>query len=331
MVKEPAPQKNESTNKESLSQTQSKSRPKINDVIGDVLSGEKLQLALDFITYLKEQKLNLSWASANTWHVKYKGNVLLWIRLTGAEFFTHRNHIENGSWMISPPFDGNDSYEEYQSDASFNTIVWNNINYCVGCIKCKPGNTYNILGKKFDNVCNGRIAFVNPDADAIDCVKKLIAHSIKASEIHGTPKKPLLDPATVGFTRIDNSTNIQDVTGTDSAPAGNLFNLKYAMFHCRTNCDVLFTTNQPIALKMYGLVTYKEDKLPSRWTLYGAKSENDAWETLDIRTKDEAFTKPIAYYAEKAFEIAEPRACQYYKLEFEGAGLYFLSQVHLYV
>lgn len=41
---------------ESLYKEQKKIRPKIDDIFGDVLSGEKFNIALDFIAYLKAKK-----------------------------------------------------------------------------------------------------------------------------------------------------------------------------------------------------------------------------------------------------------------------------------
>jgi len=317
-------------NSKSLAQTQVDIRPKIEDVIGDVLSGEKLKLALDFIAYLKENKLKLSWSSANTWSVKHKGNVILFIRLTGAEFFTLRENIENRSWLISPPFDIKCGYKEFQSDKQFNKTIWENVNYCIGCIKCKPGNTYKILGKEFVGVCHGAIKFVNPGPAEINCVKLLLEHGIAKSETHGTPKKPKLDPATNGLIRINN-TDIVNVTSTEKVPCANLFNLKYAMFHSRSDCDIFFTTNEPVTLSMYGLVTYKESKLPNSWALYGSKNKDGPWEQLDTRVKTDVFPEPIIYHAEKALKIDAPASYQHYRLTLKRDSLYFLSQVHLYI
>jgi hypothetical protein len=314
-----------------LSQSQMKTRPKIGDVVGDILCGEKLAIALDFIAYLKENKLNLSWSSANTWHLKHNGKVVLFIRMTGAEYFTHRNNIEDGSWLISPPFDIKHDYADFSTDKAFKEAVWRNVNYCAACIKCKPGNSYNILGKNFEGVCNSVVAFVNPTLEDVDCVKKLIEYKISLPEIHGTPKKPLLDTKTDGLVRLDNKSYIKDITGTNGVNAAKLFDLKYAMFHSKSDCEVFFSTAEPVILMMYGLVTYKEDKLPSGWSLFGKNNDDDSWVQLDSQTRTAVFSEPMVFYCEKAFEIATRNIYQHYKLNFEGEGLYFLSQVHFYI
>ena len=279
---------------------------------------------------MRKNKLNLSWASANTWNIKHKGKVILYIRMTGADYFTHRKDIEDGSWLIAPPFDIKHDYSDFSTKA-FKEAVWRNVNYCAGCIKCKPGNSYNILGSEFEKVCNSIISFVNPTVEDIDCVKKLIEYKINSPEIHGTPKKPLLDSKTDGLVRMDNKTDITDVSGTNGVNATKLFDLKYAMFHSRSDCEVIFSTVEPVTLMMYGLVTYKEDKFPSRWSLFGKINEGDSWVQLDSRMKTDVFSEPFIYYSEKTFEIATRNIYQHYKFTFEGNGLYFLSQVHFYI
>lgn len=93
---------------------------------------------------------------------------------------------------------------------------------------------------------------------------------------------------------------------------------------------MLFSTGEAVAIKMYGLVTYKEDAVPPIWALHG-KSDDGEWVLLDARTKDEIFPKPICHYAESVLEIDAPAVYQHYKLTFETKNIFFLSQMHIYV
>ena len=56
-------------------------RPKIEDIINDFLSGEILSNALNFISYLKENRMSPQWSAANSWKVRYKAHNVLFIRL----------------------------------------------------------------------------------------------------------------------------------------------------------------------------------------------------------------------------------------------------------
>ncbi|MDR2166560.1 MAG: hypothetical protein LBE35_01760 [Clostridiales bacterium] len=54
-------------------------------------------------------------------------------------------------------------------------VAWENVNPCATCgAGCDPGNTKVIFGKRFENVCNADMAFYSPEADALECVKRLL-------------------------------------------------------------------------------------------------------------------------------------------------------------
>ena len=106
-----------------------KARPKIEDVISDFLSGEALTNGLNFISYLKENKMSPQWSAANSWKVSYKAHNILFIRL-GSE--SKYYGIEKGSWYIYAYIG---EYENFLPD-DFKEIVWSNIKYCNGCIYC---------------------------------------------------------------------------------------------------------------------------------------------------------------------------------------------------
>ena len=154
-----------SKQKESLYREQKKIKPKIDDIIANIISGEKLKLANDFIAYLRENKMNPAWSSANSWIVKYKGKSLLYIKLLD----------KSNSWRIMMPPDGGwEDYDgEFQSAEHLKEIVWANINYCTDCSSCK-GWRKTILGKECENVCHISIHFMNPGVEEIESLKKLV-------------------------------------------------------------------------------------------------------------------------------------------------------------
>ena len=65
----------------SLAKEQQKLKPKIEDVISEFLDGDRRQNAQAFIAYLRESKLNPSYASYNAWWVNYKGKRLISLRI----------------------------------------------------------------------------------------------------------------------------------------------------------------------------------------------------------------------------------------------------------
>jgi len=67
-------------------------------------------------------------------------------------------------------------------DEELKEFAWMNVHYCTyftsngkecGC-KDKPGRRVSIFGKEFDNVCHSPLWFLNPDAEALENMKKLV-------------------------------------------------------------------------------------------------------------------------------------------------------------
>ena len=72
--------------------------------------------------------------------------------------------------------------EMYPMDEALKEFVWANVNQCnhfrtngklCGCGQ-QPGYSFTILDRKFDNLCNCPICFMNPDAETFEKVKELV-------------------------------------------------------------------------------------------------------------------------------------------------------------
>ena len=151
-------------------------KPKIEDIIADVLDGDTLENALDFVEFLRANKLSPRWASLNAWAVSYKNQRVCYIRLFGT---AHYHNLEEGSWHINHVNYGQtdlerDENKRYISDERLKDMVWNNVRHCAKCYNCKPGNVVTVLGKRFDEVCHSWLMMKNPDIDTINCAKEII-------------------------------------------------------------------------------------------------------------------------------------------------------------
>jgi hypothetical protein len=173
-------------------------KSKMADIIGDLLDGENLNRALDFITYLKNNKISIQWTSTNTWKATKKGVVVCYIkagieRETGNDCYVRladTNDSEKGSWVILPHISGignyphdtnigiNIGYEEIVSNEKIFNIICSKVRPCSNCgnsKKCAPGININFWGKEINNRCKFfAIPFLDPDPDELDCVKLLI-------------------------------------------------------------------------------------------------------------------------------------------------------------
>jgi hypothetical protein len=83
--------------------------------------------------------------------------------------------FHDGSWYIDPRLDDRDDIlKNYFIAENLAEIVWSNIDECVGCAGCSPGYNMNIIGKEYEKICGYNPRFKDPDADTLDCVKKLL-------------------------------------------------------------------------------------------------------------------------------------------------------------
>lgn len=176
-------------------------KPKIEDVIGDLLDGENLSNALDFINFLKKNKLNINWARTNVWKVVKNGVTLLYIHagvtrdtaMLVIPKFIDNNDLEKGSWVTGPPslwtesshrittedksYNMKDGYEEIIANDKITNMLRSKVRPCMDCgnkKKCGPGINIYFLGEKITNRCKfAGVSFVNPDPDELECIKNL--------------------------------------------------------------------------------------------------------------------------------------------------------------
>ena len=143
-------------------------KPKIEDVASNVLSGEVLKNALDFVAYLRDNKLNPIWSAQNAWKVSSKTFTVCFIRLYGAAEY---HGLSAGEWNITP-FIG-----EYGADdlsAGNKKIALDNKKNCSPCGICAL-QLDKIFGEKFPTACEASIHFHNPNSAAVECAKEIVA------------------------------------------------------------------------------------------------------------------------------------------------------------
>lgn len=176
-------------NEQTLYQEQKKTRPAIETIIPAHLGGEKQKAALDFVAYLRENKMPPAWASGNSWKSSYKGKGVCYIKL---------DQQGKGTWKIEPLINASKAYEDFVEAENLRDIIWRNLALCTRCHPntCAPkgmAETFSgvkklYFGKAFDNVCRGGdTSFRNPDEEAIQCVKKLLDFRRRAIEGHTVP------------------------------------------------------------------------------------------------------------------------------------------------
>jgi len=177
----------------SLAQQQRITKPLIEDVIPEYLDGDMKKSALDFVAYLRKNRMSPSFARiANAWHNSYKGTGLytIWICTKGSK----DPYGKPRKWAINPYLKHISHYEDIILQEGLQHFIWNNVRPCKHHVTgdcnfhgCAPGTNKTILGKEFKNVCIahmhiGRPLMVahDPDEATIDCIKRLLELERKA-------------------------------------------------------------------------------------------------------------------------------------------------------
>jgi len=143
---------------------------KIEDEIPVYLEGETRRSALDFVAYMRANKMQPSWQSTNSWKANYKGQNICVIRLS------------KGSWCVVPRIsrwnklvNSYNLFENEIAEEGLTGIVHANVNICRSCANCGPGWEMTFLGKTFGNVChNVPVRYIDPGAAEIGCIKKVL-------------------------------------------------------------------------------------------------------------------------------------------------------------
>ena len=121
--------------------------------------------ALDFAAYIRTNEMV---AGGNHGEVCYKDKCICYMHLDGTE-------QEPGPWTIWTDGDYGRERADVPIDKHTKEIAWAHVNFCADCGgSCSPGKRKVIFGKEFDNVCSADMAFYVPDAEALECVKKLL-------------------------------------------------------------------------------------------------------------------------------------------------------------
>lgn len=147
----------------------------IEDFISDVLAGDTQHNALDFVAYLRTSEMQFErgtgyWEGKLYWVIKYKDETVCFI-LIGAE-----EKPGPGPWIIWSDDSGSNCLADFPLDEHMKEIAWRNVDICGNCGGCgnPGGNRKTLFGRKFNNVCRTTLRFTNPDAEALECVKKMV-------------------------------------------------------------------------------------------------------------------------------------------------------------
>ena len=167
---------------------QEKTKPLIEDVIPEFLEGDNKKTALEFVAYMRENKMKPVWARHNAWKAMFKGKSICYIRLPKYDsHFRSPKHSNESDWMRSWSIMlqlkelNQNKFEVLNNDEVMKNLIWDSLYNCqANCpSQCNPEKKIVVFGKELEKRCgyaldNGHLFFVNPDEVEINCIKKLL-------------------------------------------------------------------------------------------------------------------------------------------------------------
>lgn len=140
-------------------------RTQLENAFKNVLNGDTLKNALIFAEFLEANDMTAREAYGE---ITYKGKSVCYMYLDKTQQMP-------GPWTIWTEGDYSRERVDVPIDSRTKEIAWANVNICANCgCGSQPGKRKTIFGREFDNVCNAGMAFYVPDAETIECVKKLL-------------------------------------------------------------------------------------------------------------------------------------------------------------
>ena len=141
--------------------------------IKETLAGDTRKNALDFVAFLLANEMQFErgegyWKDKLYWCIKHENESVCYLLLNSPK--------ENlKPWTIWSDDSGSNCFEDCSLDEYMKEIAWDNVDFCGNCGgDCSPGTRKVVFGKEFNNVCRAAMRFTNPDAETVECMKKLV-------------------------------------------------------------------------------------------------------------------------------------------------------------
>jgi len=151
--------------------------------IEENFTGDTQQNILGFLQHLVSIGMEVK-GSFNDSHFSYKGEKVCYTYFGSSS----NNPGYPEPWTVWLPDEFGEEIESIAINDRMKEVVWLNAHGCdKNCPHIKKGcsGSRKILGRKFDRLCQTPIGFTNPNAEAVECAKKLMEmrkHAIDSKE-----------------------------------------------------------------------------------------------------------------------------------------------------
>lgn len=145
-------------------------KPKIEEIASDYLDGEALKNMLDFVEWLRANRMTPAFGSKSKEGISYTTHVCY------VKLFLGYWHI----WISGKHRKHKHLYiDDFLACEELKEIVGDNLPSCIeGCgHRCNEGQGYTVTvcGKKYEKICGCcTVRFINPNAETLNIIKKVI-------------------------------------------------------------------------------------------------------------------------------------------------------------
>lgn len=145
----------------------------IDTYIKENLSGDDCKIALEFISFLKANNLQLikdegaCWKDKIYYWVKHKDTCACFIAVADPDEQENR-------WTVWSDDINSELLDESLVTDDLKQIAWEHVDHCRNCGSCGGGRHKEMFGKVFDDVCSCTFRFDNPTINALNFMKKMI-------------------------------------------------------------------------------------------------------------------------------------------------------------
>jgi len=183
---------------------QNTTRPKADEYINGHLDGEMKKNALEFIAWLRANKMTIRWSSVDQWAANYKGKTICWITVyveRRETLILPSGNVPSWNIVLDRTIYMNGYRQNLIKEQGLQGVFWDNVGYCTrgesspnGCVideKCAGGRDLTVLGKEFKGTCFHRSVqrFHDPDKETRECLKKLFELEIRIRDEEGANKQ----------------------------------------------------------------------------------------------------------------------------------------------
>ena len=151
---------------------------KIEEYICRELSLEEQKIALDFVSFLRDNGMTFYKDACDCW----KNKIYYWVKLDDkcVCFVAINDPDENdNNWTVWSEDMGSEWLEKYPDNKEIAEAAWRYIDHCGHCGSCSGGRRKIIFGKEFNNVCGCTFRIDNPTFEDLSFLKKMVEIRIK--------------------------------------------------------------------------------------------------------------------------------------------------------